>query len=150
MTLETMLALYNALSASHIYILGFIVESILYYTILDFETLKKYVKLDRMSSKRGGLAKIRIKLTKAQKAELLTIATACGTAEDLEKDSKYNRGDNFERVMTELLTDETWTKNSLPFNLGGDLVINGENIQVKFDGCEITNEKLLGRLAATA
>lgn len=148
MTMETMLAIYNALSASHLYILGFVVNSILYYTEMDFETLKRFMRLDRMSSKRGGLAKVRIRLTSAQKAELLAIATACGTAEDLEKDTRYNKGDNFERVITERLTTEKWVKNSVPFNVGGDITVNGENIQVKFDGCEITNEKFLMKLTA--
>ena len=150
MTMETMLAIYNALSASHLYILGFVVNSILYYTEMDFETLKRFMRLDRMSSKRGGLAKVRIRLTSAQKAELLAIATACGTALDLEKDSRYNKGDNFERVIAERLTKDPWIKNSVPFNIGGDITINGENIQIKFDGCEITNEKLLRRLTASA
>lgn len=150
MTLETMLTLYNALSASHSYILGFVVHTILYYVTMDFETLARFARLDRMSEKRGGLAKVRIRLTSAQKAELLTIATACGTALDLEKDSRYNKGDNFERVIAERLTKEPWIKNSVPFNVGGDITINGENIQVKFDGCEITNEKLLRRLTASA
>lgn len=148
MTMETMLNLYNMMSASHLYILGFVVNAVLYYATLDFETLKRFMKLDRMSSKRGGLAKIRIKLTKAQKAELLAMATACGTENDLTADSKYNKGDNFERVMMELLTTEKWVKNSVPFNVGGDIVVNGENIQVKFDGCEITNEKFLMKLTA--
>ena len=150
MTMETMLAIYNALSASHLYILGFVVNSILYYTEMDFETLKRFMRLDRMSSKRGGLAKVRIRLTSAQKAELLAIATACGTALDLEKDSRYNKGDNFERVIAERLTKEPWIKNSVPFNVGGDITINGENIQIKFDSCEITNENLLRRLTASA
>lgn len=148
MTTETMKALYNALSASHLYILGFMVQNILYYVKMDFETLARYMKADRASSARGGFAKLRIKLTKEQKAELLRMATTCGTAEDLTADSHYNKGENFERIITELLTPDRWVKDSVPFNVAGDIVLNGENVQIKFDGAEITNERLLKKLTA--
>lgn len=148
MNATMMMNLYNALSASHLYILGFMVQNILYYAMMDFETLAKYMKMDRASSARGGFAKLRIKLTREQKAELLRIAKQCGTVEDLTKDSHYNKGENFERVITELLTTEKWVKDSVPFNVAGDIVLNGENVQIKFDGAEITNERLLAKLAA--
>ena len=148
MTFETMITLYNLLSASHLYILGFAVENILYYAMMDFETLARYMKMDRASSKRGGFATLRVKLTREQKAELLRIAKRCGTVADLTGMDKYNKGENFERVITELLTGEKWVKDSVPFNVAGDIVLNGENIQIKFDGAEITNEKLLTKLTA--
>ena len=148
MTAEMMMNLYNLLSASHLYILGFMVQNVLYYATMDFETLAHYMKMDRASSARGGFAKLRIKLTREQKAELLRIAKRCGTAEDLTADSKYNRGENFERIITELLTGERWVKDSVPFNLAGDITLNGENVQIKFDGAEITNERLLRKLTA--
>jgi len=146
MTAEMMKSLYNMLSASHLYILGFVAQNILYYAMMDFETLTKYMKMDRASSKRGGFAKLRIKLTREQKAELLRIAIACGVSEDLTADSAHNKGENFERIITELLTPEQWVKDSVPFNEAGDITLNGENVQIKFDGAEITNEKLLARL----
>lgn len=148
MTAETMKALYNALSASHLYILGFMVQNILYYVTMDFEKLAGFMKMDRMSTAKGGWAKLRIKLTTAQKAELLRIATQCGTVEDLTRMDKYNKGENFERIITELLTGEKWVKDSVPFNVAGDIVLNGENVQIKFDGAEITNERLLAKLTA--
>lgn len=146
MTATMMMNLYSTLSASHLYILGFAVQNILYYAMMDFETLARYMKLDRASSARGGFAKLRIKLTAAQKAELLRIAERCGTVEDLTKDNHYNKGENFERVITELLTPEKWVKDSVPFNVAGDITLNGENVQIKFDGAEITNERLLAKL----
>lgn len=148
MTAETMKALYNALSASHLYILGFMVQNILYYATMDFEKLAGFMKMDRMSTAKGGWAKLRVKLTTAQKAELLKIATRCGTVEDLTRMDKYNKGENFERIITELLTGEKWVKDSVPFNVAGDIVLNGENVQIKFDGAEITNERLLAKLTA--
>ena len=148
MTAEMMKILYNALSASHLYILGFVAQNILYYVTMDFETLARYMKMDRASSARGGFAKLRIKLTKEQKAELLRIAIKCGTVADLIADPRHNKGENFERVITELLTPEKWVKDSVPFNIAGDITLNGENVQIKFDGAEITNERLLRKLTA--
>lgn len=148
MTAEMMKVLYNALSASHLYILGFMVQNVLYYTMMDFEKLAGFMKMDRMSTAKGGWAKLRIKLTTAQKAELLKIATRCGTVEDLTAMEKYNKGENFERIITELLTGQRWVKDSVPFNVAGDIVLNGENVQIKFDGAEITNERLLTKLTA--
>lgn len=148
MTAEMMKILYNALSASHLYILGFMVQNVLYYTMMDFEKLAGFMKMDRMSTAKGGWAKLRIKLTTAQKAELLKIATRCGTVEDLTAMEKYNKGENFERIITELLTGQRWVKDSVPFNVAGDIVLNGENVQIKFDGAEITNERLLTKLTA--
>lgn len=147
MTIETMKTLYNALSASHLYILGFAIKNILYYAMMDFETLAKYMKMDRASSARGGFAKLRIKLTREQKAELLRMAKTCGMVDDLLKDTHHNKGENFERIITELLTPDKWVKDSVPFNVAGDIVLNGENVQIKFDGAEITNERLLAKLA---
>ena len=148
MTAEMMKVLYNALSASRLYILGFMVQNVLYYTMMDFEKLAGFMKMDRMSTAKGGWAKLRIKLTTAQKAELLKIATRCGTVEDLTAMEKYNKGENFERIITELLTGQRWVKDSVPFNVAGDIVLNGENVQIKFDGAEITNERLLTKLTA--
>ena len=148
MTAEMMKILYNALSASHLYILGFMVQNVLYYTMMDFEKLAGFMKMDRMSTAKGGWAKLRIKLTTTQKAELLKIATRCGTVEDLTAMEKYNKGENFERIITELLTGERWVKDSVPFNVAGDIILNGENVQIKFDGAEITNERLLAKLTA--
>ena len=148
MTAEMMKVLYNALSASHLYILGFMVQNVLYYTMMDFEKLAGFMKMDRMSTAKGGWAKLRIKLTTAQKAELLKIATRCGTVEDLTAMEKYNKGENFERIITELLTGQRWVKDSVPFNVAGDIVLNGENVQIKLDGAEITNERLLTKLTA--
>lgn len=147
MTMETMKTLYNLLSASHLYILGFAVQNVLYYAMMDFETLAKYMKMDRASTARGGFAKLRIKLTREQKAELLRMAKTCGMVENLLDDPHHNKGENFERIITELLTPDKWVKDSVPFNVAGDITLNGENVQIKFDGAEITNERLLAKLA---
>ena len=105
-------------------------------------------KLDRASSKRGGFAKIRIKLTAKDRAELSATAELLGAEDLLMKDSAHNKGENFERELTERWTSETWVKDSVPFWVAGDIRVDGIEVQVKLDGAELTNERTLGRLGA--
>lgn len=149
MTREEMIRRYNALSAAAAYIVGFIFEGMLYYT-MSAHINADFLKLDRMSSKRGGWAKIRVKLTAADRKALVLCgkATLLGSAALLDTVDKYNKGERFERVVTETLTGEAWVKDSVPFNVAGDITLNDEQIQIKFDGAELTNEKTLMRLAA--
>ena len=148
MTKTEMMTAYERLSASHVYALGFVYGGLLYAQKLTFAELSAFFKLDRASSKRGGFAKIRIKLTATDRATLSATAELIGSADLLSKDTAHNKGENFERELTERWTAETWVKDSVPFNVAGDLVLNGENVQVKLDGAELTNEKILARLGA--
>ena len=150
MSKQEMMTMYERWSAAHAYILGFVCEGKLYFVELTFAQLSAYFKLDRASSKRGGFAKIRIKLTAEQRKALTAIATVLGSADLLTADSKYNKGENFEKVITEKLTSDRWSKDSKPFNECGDIRVNGVEIQVKLDNAELTNEKILGRLALAA
>ena len=138
-------ARYNRIAGAHKYIVGFVKAGIVYYVELTFVELCDLLKDDRASSKRGGTFKLRIRMTALQIAQFI----ACGRAieickvEELKADPHHNRGENFERVITEALTDEIWVKDSIPFWVKGDINVNGEEIQIKFDGAELTNEKTL-------
>ena len=148
MTKTEMMTAYERMSASHVYALGFVHGGNLYAQKLSFTELSAFFKLDRASSKRGGFAKIRIKLTATDRATLSATAELIGSADLLSKDTAHNKGENFERELTERWTAETWVKDSIPFNVAGDIVLNGVNVQVKLDGAELTNEKILSRLGA--
>ena len=147
MTMQEMMNAYNAKSAAHLYALGFVFEHTLYAAKLSFSEISQYFKLDRASSKRGGFAKIRIKLTALDRASLAANAEKLGSEDLLSKDSAHNKGENFERELTERWTSEQWVKDSIPFWVAGDIRVNGEEVQVKLDGAELTNEKTLARLA---
>ena len=147
MTMTEMMTAYNARSAAHVYALGFVHADRLYAVKLGLAELSQYAKLDRASSKRGGFAKIRIKLTAKDRAELSATAELLGAEDLLMKDAAHNKGENFERELTERWTAETWVKDSVPFWMAGDIRVAGEEIQIKLDGAELTNEKLLSRLA---
>jgi hypothetical protein len=146
MTKEMMEALYENNSAAHIYALGFVLSNLLYVIKLSFSELRQYFKLDHMSSKRGGYAKIRIRLTAEDRKVLSLKAEELGPAELVTNGPNKNQGDNFEKVITELWTDKRWVKDSTPFWIAGDIRVDGEEIQIKFDGAELTNERTLGRL----
>ena len=148
MTMTEMMTAYNARSAAHTYALGFVCGGNLYAQKLTFAELSKFFKLDRASSKRGGFAKIRIKMTAKDRAELSAKAELIGAENLLTKDSAHNKGENFERILTERWTSETWVKDSVPFWVAGDIRVDGEEIQVKLDGAELTNERTLARIGA--
>lgn len=145
MSLFEMVTAYERLSAATSYIIGFVFHGDL-YMVKTQELPHDLLKLDRMSSKRGGWAKVRVRLNSKVKAELATTATKLGAA-DLLKDDHYNKGECFERVVTESY-GLAWTKDNVPCWKAGDISLNGEEIQIKFDGAELTNEKLLRRMAA--
>ena len=148
MTMNEMMTAYNARSASHVYALGFAHNGNLYAKTLSFDELSRFFKLDRASSKRGGFAKIRIKLTASDRATLSAEAELIGSADLLTADPAHNKGENFERELTERWTAETWVKDSVPFWVKGDITVNGVEIQIKLDGAELTNEKILERIGA--
>ena len=148
MSMNEMTIAYARKTAAHKYALGFVYEGRLYVVVLSFAELSRFFKLDRASSKRGGFAKIRIKLTAKDRAELSATAELLGAEDLLTADPKHNKGENFERELTERWTAETWVKDSIPFWVKGDITVNGEEIQVKLDGAELTNEKILARLGA--
>lgn len=149
MTREEMINRYNALAVATAYIVGFILNGMLYYTMSDHIN-PNFLKFDRMSSKRGGWAKIRVRLTSADRKALVSCGKAvlCGSADLLNTNDKYNMCERFERVITETLTATKWVKDSVPFNVAGDITLNGQEVQIKFDGAELTNEKTLMRMSA--
>lgn len=149
MTRNEMIDRYNTLAVATAYIIGFILDGMLYYT-MSAHIADEFLKLDRMSSKRGGWTKIRVKLTSADRKALVECGKAVliGSADLLNTADKYNKGERFERVITETLTGETWVKDSVPFNVAGDITLNGQEVQIKFDGAELTNEKTLMRIGA--
>ena len=152
MTLTEMLTLYATLTAAHKYILGFVTGGNLYYIALTFAELVTAAKFDRAAASKGGMTKVRIRTSKEQRAEMVTSGRAIllGSVEMLNTADKYNKGERFEKIITERLTGEEWHKDSVPFWKAGDIAVNGEQIQVKFDDAELTNEKALRKALAAA
>lgn len=145
--MERMATLYHEHSGAQVYALGFPYAHSLYVAKLTFEQLSAYFKLDRASSKRGGFLKLRIRMKAAQRKALAEIAELVGDWDELiEIKDGWNRGEHFERVLTERWTGERWTKDSVRFDQCGDIRVDGVEIQIKLDGAELTNEKVLAGL----
>lgn len=144
MATEKMISIYHLYSASKKYIVGFIRNGKVYYVIVTFEKLAEMLKACKASSKRGGFNKVRVYVSSKLQKELIAdgLAMEIGAVDALIS-TKYNKGEMFEKLITETLTAETWEKDSLPFYMGGDIQLNGENIQIKLNGAELTNEKCL-------
>ena len=140
-----LLTAYNKNSAAHTYYFGFIFAGLLYAVCgMTFDEITAYCKMDRASTAKGGFRKIRIRANASQCSALIPKAVLIGSA-DLLNDPKWNKGEMFEKIITEMFTDEKWHKDSVPFFLAGDAVINGENVQIKLNQAELTNEKILAR-----
>ena len=136
---------YNKNSAAHTYYFGFVLAGLLYVVAgMTFTELSAYFKMDRASTAKGGFKKIRIRATTADLKALLPVATLLGS-ETLLNDGHWNKGEMFEKVITERFTAEKWVKDSVPFFMDGDATINGEKVQIKLNGAELTNEKILRR-----
>ena len=140
-----MTAAYNANAAAHSYWFGFILSGLLCVVAgMTFDELSEYFKNDRAASSKGGFRKIRIRATAADCAALLPKALLIGSA-DLLMDDHWNKGEMFEKIITEQFAGEKWVKDSVPFFVDGDATINGVKVQIKLNGAELTNEKILTR-----
>lgn len=146
---EYLIAEYNRLAYTHDYIYGFEYKGVV-YAVKTTDVVMPYVlKLDKAS--RGAGYSLRFKPTNAQK--LLLIAKGAEVVCSIEyfnevvKELPYNKGEVFEKIITEN-NGQTWTKNSVPFTIDGDLTVDGIAYQIKYQGATFTNEKTLARLTA--
>lgn len=146
--LNTLMNWYDSHSAADCYDIGFTYNGELYGVMRD-ELPRSWLRLDRMSSKRGGWAKVRVRLSSKVKRELVESGEAIhlGSASLLELADGYNRGEHYERLVTEA-AGQVWAKDSVPFWVAGDLTVDGRQVQIKLDGAEVTNERMMQRVGA--
>lgn len=144
MTKTTMIKNYRKFSAADSYILGFEYKHNIYAIMIE-EIPPRYMQVERESSKKGGAQKLQLRLHKAHKEELLRKgATLIGT-EDVLK-GEYNKGVEFERIISEM-NGQSWRgKENVGFWVEGDIEIDGRQVQVKLNGAQIVVETTLERL----
>jgi len=148
MTHLGMYRFYNCHTAAEGYIVGIKVNHELYAVAMDHIPFAM-TRMTKTSSKRGGVPKIKIYFDAPTCKELVASGKAWHIGhESILIDSKYNKGEVFERIITETMTTETWVKDSVPFWVQGDVVINGKQIQVKLNGAEMVTEKAINRIKA--
>lgn len=145
--LDSMICRYNELAFTHRYIFGFYYQNNVYMVITDNQVLPYVMKLDRAS--RGQGFSIRFSPTKEQKIFLLskgaTVICSKSFFENETRESKYNKGEIFEKMVTEYFGKE-WKKDHVPFTEDGDLTINGKAYQIKFEKATFANERTLARM----
>ena len=137
---------YNALSFTHNYIFGFEYKKTIYYGYFTSEILPYVLTVDTAS--RGCGKCLKFKPTTAQKVLMLTdckILCSANYFEEIAANSKYNRGEIFEKLVTEKHGQE-WKKDNVPFTVDGDLTVDGIAYQIKFNKASFINEKTLARL----
>ena len=144
MTKTTMIKNYRKFSAADSYILGFEYKHNI-YAIEISEIPPRYMTVERESSKKGGSAKLQLRLKKTYKEQLLRKGAMLIGNEDILK-GQYNKGVEFERIISEMNGQEFRGKENVGFWVEGDLEINGRQVQIKFNGAQIVVEKTLERL----
>lgn len=145
--LKNMIDRYNELAFTHNYIFGFVVGGTV-YMVETAETVLPYIlKLDRAS--RGQGYSLRFCPNKQQKNFLMGLGAKVLCSEkffnESVKESKYNKGEIFEKLVTEFF-GQTWEKDNLKFTEAGDLDANGKSYQLKYERATFTNEKTLARM----
>lgn len=143
--IAALIAAYHMNSVATEYWFGFIFDHKVYVvTGLTFDEISRYFKSEKAAQSKGGFLKIRIKARIAECAELLPRAICLGD-ESILKDGKWNAGIKFEKIVTEQIAGQEWARDSVPFWVAPDIALNGRQIQVKFNGAELTNEKTIRR-----
>lgn len=150
--LLSMIQAYNSIAYAHNYVFGFEFEKNIYYVQTDEKYLDILLTLDRAS--RGAGMALRFKPTVKIKKLLFSMfnPTLLCSAEyfaDCVENSKYNKGEIFEKMYTEL-NGQIWKKDNKNFTKDGDITINGIAYQIKFEKATFTNEKSLMNLIKRA
>ena len=144
---EMMINRYIALAYTHNYIYGFYFQNVIYMVKATEEVMPYILKLEKAS--RGAGYALRFKPNMAQKALLLAKGATALCSKDffdeVVKNSKYNKGEIFEKMVTESY-GQKWEKDNIPFTEDGDLTVNGKAFQIKFEKATFINEKQLARM----
>lgn len=144
---------YNKVAYTHEYMFGFADRGMVYVAICKSDMMPYICTLNKASSKCGGGYSLRFKPNKSQKELLKTCECymLCSVEHfnNVFENSKYNRGEIFEKLVTEHY-GQTWEKDNVPFTEGGDLEVNGVAYQLKYEKATFCSESSLANLIAKA
>lgn len=135
---------YERFTAAEGYAIGFHIGDDVYCAMLD-TIPRRFTRVQKECERVGGGYGLYINVsTKKAKNELIKKAVKVGTMADLE--GQYNRGVMFEKLIYELNGQTFRGKDNVRFTDGGDIVINGKEIQVKYEHARICYDKTLTKL----
>lgn len=142
MTKDTMIRFYRKHSAADSYIVGFVYNRGLYFITMD-EIKPRFLSIEQASRNQGE--NLRLRLKKAHRESLMKKSPIyLGSADCLNSDN-YNKGEIFEKLVTEYY-GQTWTKDTVPFYVAGDININGQEVQIKLDSATLMNTAHMKKL----
>lgn len=137
---------YNSVAFTHHYIWGFEYKKVIYMATTTAESMSLVCKLDKAS--RGCGYALRFCPNTQQKLYLLPFAKPLCSASyfnDAVESCKYNRGEVFEKLVTEYF-GQVWVKDHVPFTKAGDVEVDGTAYQIKFEKATFCNEKSIANL----
>ena len=144
--LQHLINAYNAAAFTHNYIWGFAYKGMVYMAVTTSDVMPYVCKVDKAS--RGAGYSLRFCPTADQKLTLMPGAKVlCSKKyfEEVYAASKYNRGEIFEKLVTEHF-GQVWTKDNVPFTEAGDITVDGVAYQIKYQKATFCNEKSLANL----
>lgn len=144
MNTSEMYAIYNANQSADSYIIGFVNKGLLYFTKVAHMNLE-WLKVEKASRNQGNNLRLRMRVAHCKSLIESGSAICLGSA-DMLKASKYNKGEIFEKIITEYY-GQTWEKDNIGFDKDGDITIDGEKIQIKLNSATLLNDKRITRLA---
>lgn len=133
-------------SASKNYIVGVNMNGSIYMIHITDDDLKDITTLERAGHNNGYALKYKPN-NKIRTYLLSKGATVlCSTLyfEQLVKTSKYNKGEVFERLVTEWYGQE-WHKDNINYRAQGDINVNGIEIQIKYEKASFISEGQIER-----
>lgn len=149
MTLKTMIRKYNKIAYTHNYIFGFCYKETIYFAYETAEILPEILCLGVASSSHGGGQQLRFTPNNSIRLKLMENATPLCTLKKFTKqveNSKYNKGEIFEKFVTEYF-GQKWEKDNIPFTEAGDIEIDGIAYQIKYERASFCSESSLARLS---
>jgi hypothetical protein len=137
MTKKTMIKWYRDKSAADSYIIGFTYNKNIYMVNVA-EIMPRYLSVEEASRNQGE--NLRLRLRKNHKASLMKKNPICLGSANLLNEEKYNKGEIFEKLVTEYY-GQIWEKDTIPFWVQGDINIGGKEVQIKLDSATLMNTK---------
>lgn len=143
MKVATYLRNYNKYKAHSYYLVGFEYKGNIYFARLEKLTAR-YVRVGHSSHKNGYNEKLNLYIKARDKARLAKSATMLCSADEFA--SVGNKGWKFEEMIFDHYGIEYKGLDNKPFYVSGDITIDNEEVQLKFDGAQIVTEKTLNKL----
>lgn len=147
MTKQRMIKLYRQYSGADSYIIGFVYKHELYMIEVD-EIMPRQIQVLHTSHRNGYQPKLQLVLNNHLKEQFIRKGATHLGSEEMVMNKEFNKGVEFERLICEMNGIEFRGKDNVGFWAGGDVEINGKQVQVKFQGAQIVAEKTLKRLQA--